>query len=119
MVQALGARCWNRALRGLELPKALSDCDAALRLTGRSNPLALAILNGRGLVQLRMTEYDKSIADYDDALKLAPKNASVLYGRGIDKLRKKKTAEGNADLAAATALSAPIADQFKLHGIVP
>ena len=119
MVQALGARCWNRALRGLELPKALSDCDAALRLTGRSNPLAIAILNGRGLVQLRMTEYDKSIADYDDALKLAPKNASVLYGRGIDKLRKKKTAEGNADLAAATALSAPIADQFKLHGIVP
>jgi Flp pilus assembly protein TadD len=68
---------------------------------------------------LRRGEVDKAIADFDDAVKQNPKNASSLYGRGIAKIRKKKTAEGQADIAAATALSPKISDYFERHGITP
>ena len=42
-----------------------------------------------------------------------------LYGRGIDKVRKQKTQEGQADIAQATALSPMIAQGFDRHGIDP
>jgi tetratricopeptide (TPR) repeat protein len=64
-------------------------------------------------------DYDKSIADYDDSLKLAPKDAWSLYGRGVAKLRKKKLAEGEADMAEAVKLWPKIADEFTRRGIAP
>jgi hypothetical protein len=70
-------------------------------------------------VRLRLGDYDKSIADYDDALKLAPKNAWSLYGRGVAKIRKNKIADGEADVAHATALSSTVADEFQHRGITP
>jgi tetratricopeptide (TPR) repeat protein len=119
MDQALNSRCWERALEGTNLAKALTDCNGALKLTVRSSTFAAHILSSRGLVRLRLGDYDKSIADYDDSLKLTPKNAWSLYGRGVAKLRKKKIAEGEADMGAATALWAPIENEFKRRGIAP
>jgi tetratricopeptide (TPR) repeat protein/predicted aspartyl protease len=119
MSSALYRRCRSRAVPGKDLAKALDDCNAAYRLNSRSGPGAAAVLESRGLVRLRLGDYDKSIADYDDALKLAPKNAWSLYGRGVAKIRKKKTAEGEADLAQASALSSNVAAEFKDRGISP
>jgi tetratricopeptide (TPR) repeat protein len=116
---ALNGRCRVRALQGQELPKALSDCTAALRLSPNSSPAAASILTGRALVRLRMGDYDKSIADYDESLKLASGNAWALYGRGIAKTRKNKLAEGEADRAAAVKLSPHIGDEFTRRGITP
>ena len=42
-----------------------------------------------------------------------------MYGRGVAKIRKQKTADGEADLARARALSGTVADEFKRHGIAP
>ena len=119
MIDALHGRCRLRAVQGEDLAKALSDCNAAYRLGDKSNPVNAAILESRGLVRLRLKDYDKAIADYDDSLKLAPKNAGSLYGRGVAKIRKQKTADGEADLARATALSSTVADDFKRRGITP
>jgi tetratricopeptide (TPR) repeat protein/predicted aspartyl protease len=119
MIDALHGRCRLRAVQGEELAKALSDCNAAYRLSDKSNPLTAPILESRGLVRLRSGDYDKAIADYDESLKLAPKDAGSLYGRGVAKIRKQKTADGEADLARATALSSTVADEFKRHGITP
>jgi tetratricopeptide (TPR) repeat protein/predicted aspartyl protease len=119
MPEALSNRCWMRALLGQDLDTALNDCNIALKLSGKSAPFTARILNSRGLVRLRRGEYDKSLADYDDSMKLNPKDAWVLYGRGIDKVRQGKSAEGEADMAAATALWPPIEDEFKSHGIAP
>jgi tetratricopeptide (TPR) repeat protein/predicted aspartyl protease len=119
MIGALYGRCRVRAFQGQDLAKALTDCNAAYRLSAKSSPTAAAILDSRGLVRLRRGDYDKSIADYDDALRLAPKNAGSLYGRGVAKIRKQKTADGEADLARATALSSTVADDFKRRGITP
>lgn len=77
------------------------------------------VADSRGLVFLRMGDYDKSIADYDSSLKIDAKNARSLYGRGIDKLRKQRTSEGDADIAQATAVWPEVAEDFKRHGIGP
>jgi tetratricopeptide (TPR) repeat protein/predicted aspartyl protease len=119
MIDALHGRCRLRAVQGEELAKALSDCNAAYRLSDKSNPLTATVLESRGLVRLRLGDYDKAIADYDESLKLAPKDADSLYGRGVAKTRKQKTADGEADLTRATALSSTVADEFKRHGIAP
>jgi len=117
--QALNNRCWLRALQGEDLSGALSDCNDALRLSAKGSPLYARILDSRGLVRLRLGDYDKSIADYDDSLKLLPKDSWSLYGRGIAKIRKKQSADGEADIAAATAISSSIGEAFKRRGVVP
>jgi tetratricopeptide (TPR) repeat protein len=116
---ALNGRCWARALLGVDLALALKDCDAALKRAAKGSPLYKAVSDSRGLVLLRMGEYDKSIADYDVSLKINPKNAWSLYGRGIDKLRKHAVSEGEVDIAQATAISPQVADEFKRRGIAP
>jgi len=119
LAEALHGRCWERALLGENLADALVDCNDALKLTDKSTPSFGRILDSRGLVRLRLGEYDRSIADYDDSLKLIPRSAWSLYGRGIAKTRKNKLAEGQADMAAATEIWASVAEQFKRRGIVP
>jgi tetratricopeptide (TPR) repeat protein len=116
---ALGNRCWAKALLGQELKTALSDCDSALRRIGKKNAGSAAILLSRGVVRLRLGDYDKSIADFDAALVLRPKSAWSLYGRGIAQIRRSKTAEGRADMAAAEAVWPPIAEAFAMRGITP
>jgi len=116
---ALNGRCWARALLGVDLALALKDCNAALERVAKGSSLYKAVSDSRGLVLLRMGEYDKSIADYDASLKINPKDAWSLYGRGIDKLRKRKISEGETDIAQATAIWPQVADEFKRRGISP
>jgi tetratricopeptide (TPR) repeat protein len=117
--EALNGRCWVKALRGVDLNAALKDCDAALKHAGTASPLYAKAANSRGLVFLRLGEYDKSLADYDASLRTDAKNAWSLYGRGIDKVRKQRTAEGQADMDQAAAIWPQVADEFKRRGIIP
>ena len=116
---ALNSRCWIRAFAGEDLALALKDCNAALKRADKSSVFFAKVSDSRGLVFLRMGEYDKSIGDYDASLKINAKNASSLYGRGIDKLREQKTSEGDGDIAQATAMGPQVVEEFKRRGIVP
>jgi tetratricopeptide (TPR) repeat protein len=111
----LNARCWVQAEANQNLDRALSDCNAALRL----QPKRAAFLDSRGLVRLRRGEFDRSISDYDAALALEPRLPSSLFGRGVAKLRKGLHAEGSADLAAATAIQPSITERFAHFGVNP
>jgi tetratricopeptide (TPR) repeat protein len=115
---ALGGRCRARALLGKDLSAALSDCNTALKRSSDPGSFNANVLANRGLVRLRMGDYAKAVADYDAALKIEPKNAWALYGRGIAKLRQKNPA-GDADINAASALSAHAAILYKQYGISP
>jgi len=117
--QALGNRCWAKALLGQDLKSALKDCDSALGRIGKKNTGSAAVLLSRGVVRFRLGDYDKSIADFDAALALRPKSAWSLYGRGIAKIRRSKAVEGQADLAAAAAIWPSIADDFAKRDITP
>jgi tetratricopeptide (TPR) repeat protein len=112
-------RCWARALAGSDLSLALKDCDAALKRAGKGSHLYAKVLESRGLVFLRLGDYAKSIADYDAAIAIVPKKAWSWYGRGIDKLRQRQAAAGEADIVQAKSLSPTIAEKFAHYGILP
>jgi tetratricopeptide (TPR) repeat protein len=101
------------------LKLAIKDCDAALNHARKDSPFYAEVSATRALLLFRLGDYDKSIADYDASLKITPKNASALYGRGMGKLRKQKAPEGQADIAQAIELSPKIAESFNLLGIAP
>ena len=113
MPAARNSRCWVRALAGLELDRALADCNAAVR----ARPKVAAFLDSRGLVYLRKGQYAKAITDYDAALVLNSKLPWALYGRGIAK--KHLGRDGQADVAAATALSPHIAAEVAAAAVEP
>jgi Flp pilus assembly protein TadD len=111
---ALNSRCMVRAEAG-ELQGALEDCNASLRLWP-NNP---EFLDSRGFTFLKLRQLDKAIADYDEVLKQLPQKASSLYGRGSSKLGKGDSDGGTADIAAAKALKASIAEEFANRGVPP
>jgi tetratricopeptide (TPR) repeat protein/predicted aspartyl protease len=117
LVNARNGRCRARAILGQDLPLALKDCNFAVShsLKGSNSEM----LDTRALVRLRQGDYDKAIDDYDAALKITPQNAGALYGRGIAKLKKNKTSEGEADIAAAVKISPLVADAYKRVGLSP
>jgi tetratricopeptide (TPR) repeat protein len=119
LAAAFEGRCRARALGDVDLQRAMKDCDAALQHATKASPFYAEASATRGLLLFRLGDYDKSIADYDASLKITPKNAFALYGRGIDKLRKQKAPEGQADIAQAIAISPKIAEDFNRHGIAP
>jgi tetratricopeptide (TPR) repeat protein len=116
---AFEGKCRARAIADLDLQSAKKDCDMALKHAAKASPFYAEVSATRGLLFLRLGDYDTSIADYDAALKINPKDAYALYGRGIGELRKQKTQEGQADIAQATLLSPKIAQSFDRHGITP
>jgi hypothetical protein len=60
---------------------------------------------------------DQSILDYDAALKLNPKFAGALYGRGLAKQKKGDRTGAEADFAAAKTIRPDIAAEFAKFGV--
>jgi tetratricopeptide (TPR) repeat protein len=110
---AWAARCWVRAAGGREVQQALADCNQALKIKAD----APDVLDTRGFVNLRLGKMDDAIRDYDAALKLDPKLAGALYGRGIAKMKKGDRNGGSADMAAAKSISSGIEAEFSRYGI--
>src|SRR5262249_28756696 len=73
-------------------------------------------LGTRGYVNFKLGQFDSAIADYDAALRIDPRRAASLYGRGLAKQKKGDVGGGNADIAAATAIRGDVADQFARYG---
>lgn len=106
--------CWYRALSGQNLQSAMVNCDASLKI--KQDP---ATWDSRGMVDLRLANYDQAISDYDTALKLNPKQADSLFGRGLAKLRKGASADGQVDLATARAIDPQIDTEYADYGLKP
>ena len=110
---ALNEVCWTRATHGVDLQKALADCDSSLALY----PTAAQTLDSRGFVLLRLGRYEEAVAAYAEALKLRPRQAESLYGRGLAELSLQRAKEGQADVAAARAISAKVEQEFVDWGV--
>jgi tetratricopeptide (TPR) repeat protein len=119
LAAALNERCWVRTLAGQELSQALGDCNDALSLADKKAADSGRLFLSRGLVRLRLGDYQKSLDDFSTSLGLKPQDAWALYGRGVDELRLGKTADGEADLLSAKAVWPGIALAFEKHGIHP
>jgi hypothetical protein len=64
-----------------------------------------------------LKQHGDPIADYDAVLKINPKYADSLYGRGVAKLKKGDNDGGNSDIASAKAIKPDIADDFIRYGV--
>jgi tetratricopeptide (TPR) repeat protein len=119
MVKALGSRCFSRAIENQELPRAIKDCDKALWRGDKSTPGYSELWVYRAIARIRMGDYDKAIADCNDALKLSPKNANAFYIRAVAESKKNKKAESDADLASARAIAPKIGMRLARFGVAP
>jgi tetratricopeptide (TPR) repeat protein len=111
---AFNNRCWARFLMDRDLDRALADCTESLRLSP-SNPANT--INTRGAVEFKLGAFDRAIADFSAAIALNPKDAGSLYARGLAKRRSGDTAGGDADIAAAMAITADIATEYARYGL--
>jgi tetratricopeptide (TPR) repeat protein len=106
---ALLSRCRVRGMLGKELDAALDDCNTARRqLSGNST-----VLYDRGIVELRLKQYDKAISDFSDTIKLQPQLARAFYARGLARLGKGDKPGGNTDLQAALNMNPRVAGLFR------
>ncbi|MCP4615048.1 MAG: tetratricopeptide repeat protein [Bradyrhizobium sp.] len=105
-------RCWAQAVLG-DLQPALEACNKALQ-SGINNA---ATYDSLGLIHLKMEQPGKAIDDYDAAVRLNPKLASALYGRGLARLKTGDKAGSDADIAAAKAIAAGVDDEFARYGV--
>jgi tetratricopeptide (TPR) repeat protein len=83
----------------------------------RIRPNSAFILDSRGFTYLKKGSLDAAIADYDAALGIDSKKANSLYRRGVAKRLKGDIAGGEADVAAAQAISPIVADAMALVGL--
>jgi len=118
-VVALGARCRASAIENQDLAGGLADCNKALSLADKKNPNYGHLFENRGLLELRQANYERAILDFDAALKTMPKNPFALYGRGVAKIRKNKTAEGEIDIAEAVKIAPNVGTPFSKRGLAP
>ncbi len=119
MLPALAGRCLSSVLQNQNLAGALSDCDTAVRHTDKAEKSYPHLLIDRGLARLRQGDYDRAIADFNNALTAVPKNAGALYARAIAESRKHQEPQSKADLAAAKEIAPKIAERFERFGLVP
>jgi tetratricopeptide (TPR) repeat protein len=89
-------RCWTRSIAS-DLTSALADCNAVIQLTQQD----ASPLDAHGLIYLKTGQWDAASADYTAALKMDPKIAFSLYGRGFAEPKK-----------ASTAANPKVADKF-------
>ena len=113
MADSLNARCWARVIIGQQLQQALSDCSESLRI----RPNDAYTLDSREFAYLNLGRLDAAIADFNAALEINSRLPSSLYGRGLAKLKKGDRAGANADMAAAKAIKADIAQELARDGI--
>ena len=64
-----------------------------------------------------MGQLGAAIDDYSSALRVDPKLASALYGRGLAKLKQGDKAGSHSDISAAKTIQAEIGDDFTRYGV--
>jgi tetratricopeptide (TPR) repeat protein len=106
---ALIGRCLVRGMLNRELDAALQDCNTARRRVSSNS----ALLFDRGIVELRLKQYDKAIADFNDTVKLQPRLARAFYARGLARAAKGDRAGADADIHAALDLEPRVARVFR------
>jgi tetratricopeptide (TPR) repeat protein/predicted aspartyl protease len=110
---AYNGRCWARVELGIELDKALDDCDEAVDADEKN----AAYLDGRAWAYLRLDKLQKALADFDRGIAIRPNGAWSLYGRGLAHLRLGQAAQGQADLAKARQAQPDVDAAIKRAGL--
>lgn len=111
----LNATCLSQMTAG-DLDAALQSCNKAIKGSGNAE-----ILTSRGFVYLKRGELTKAMNDYDAALKIEPKLATALYGRGLAKQKAHGAFPPPQDILDARAIDSSIDKRVEqlMGGTVP
>jgi predicted aspartyl protease len=112
---ALVYSCRARALLDQDLPRALADCNRAVQ----DRPAISFPLESRGLVHLRLRNFERAISDLDKVVTVQPMNGWALYTRGLAKIGAGQTSEGELDISAASAANPRAVSIAISRGLVP
>ena len=113
--EAYFGRCQMLLLHDKALAAARSDCILAAAYAPRDTTIRW----GLGQIDFQLGHFADAAADGDAVLKIDPKDAASLFLRGAARRRGGDTTAGDADIAAAKALSAHIAEEQQEFGITP
>jgi tetratricopeptide (TPR) repeat protein len=105
--------CWLTITTGGDPQRALGYCNTALQI----NPRFVHALDSRGLVYLKLGDFEHAQADYDAALKICPRLASSAYGRGVARIKRGDFVSGSEDIVAAKTADANLAARYASYGI--
>ncbi len=97
-----------------KLDLALARCNESLNISEIPATLRL-----RGIINIKLRQYDKAISDLDQAARgSGATSANIMYARGVAKRLKGDAAGGDADITAAAQLKpADAAAMFKRYGV--
>jgi tetratricopeptide (TPR) repeat protein len=104
--------CWYLALANVELSRALTACEWAVKMS----PSTAAYLETKGFALLQLGRYDQAVAAFDAALAVKPQQAQSWYLRGQAKNRRCDCADGDPDIGAAKKIDPGI--EFR-YDVVP
>jgi TonB family protein len=113
-VDALNARCAERALTNVQLDLALADCDRAVSLAPNYAP----VHDSRAFVYVRLGRYGDGVKEFE-SIPSKELGSTSLYIRGIARLRTGDNIGGRADLLAAKTLDPHVAADMVWCGIAP
>lgn len=105
--------CYELAVAGIFLDRALADCKASLRV----NPGAAATLDSLGFVLLRLGRNAEALQAYDAALAAKPDEYNSMYGRGLAEARLGRADDATRDIHAALAASPYLRQSFEDMGV--
>jgi tetratricopeptide (TPR) repeat protein len=92
---------------------AIEDITASIEI----EPRAEYRFERRASIYFRKGEFDKALADYEEAIVINPQYAPALYGRGIIRMKNGDLAGGGADVALAKRHRATIAEEMARAGV--
>ena len=79
-------------------------------------PVCPYVLDSRAFLYLRLGRPDDALKDYDEVLRITPRVASSMYGRGLAKFRLGDIEGAKADLFQAEALMPGTRTRFTALG---
>ncbi len=96
--------CANAAMAGRADAGVIADCDEGLRSEPLDRKQATFTHLNRGAVHLRMGNAEAALQDFDEAIKMTPRNANALINRGAALVMLKRNGEAVATLTRALQL---------------
>jgi tetratricopeptide (TPR) repeat protein len=106
-------RCWLRGIIGERLEDALADCNRSLQL----RPNSPEVLDSRGMVELKLRDYEAALKDYEAALADEPERGHYLYGRSVARLGLGMKDEAEVDRLNAEAAEPGIGALYESYGV--
>jgi tetratricopeptide (TPR) repeat protein len=110
---ALAGRCWTRLDRGDDVEAARRDAAEA----ASAEPGMVEAQICLGLTHLRQERWSEARAAFEDAARLAPGDASALYGRGLARKRSGDRRQGDDDIDRAFELDSHVDRRFRAVGV--